>query len=543
MDQDVRARWIRRTTLAAAVVLLDVSLTFHNIWPTPAIKWTGEISVELAIGIVALVVASRWFGPPSRAALAWLSAIWTGLVIGRYADVTAPALYGRQVNLFWDLRNVSAVASMLARAAPVWLSLLIVVTAALVLFLLYKMARWALGRISGAMADTRERQVLGLLAALALTLFVVQAWSGFPGVPGFAVPVTQTYGHQVRLVRDALSADSKSIASSPPMDSDLALVKGADVFLFFVESYGAVSYERPAFAKGLAASRAAFDAAIHDTHRDVVSAYVESPTFGGNSWLAHISLLSGIEVRDRDTNALLMTKKRDTLATVFGRHGYRTVALMPGTWQSWPEGVFYGFDDIYGGERLAYNGPQFGWWDISDQFALAKVDALEVSRKASGPLFMFFPTISTHIPFTPTPPYQPDWPRMLTDEPYDETVLERAYDQQPDWLNLGPSYVNAMAYAYAVLGGYLRQHADRDFVAIVIGDHQPPAVVSGEGAPWDVPVHVISSRKALLDRLQAHGFRAGLTPARPSLSRMHALLPVLLDAFGNHESPPVAAAR
>jgi len=328
------------------------------------------------------------------------------------------------------------------------------------------------------------------------------------------------------------------------MDSDLALVKDADVFLIFVESYGAVSYERPAFAQGLAASRAAFEDAIHATNRDVVSAFVESPTFGGNSWLAHISLLSGIEVRDRDTNALLMTKKRDTLPTVFGHHGYRTIALMPGTWQSWPEGVFYGFDDIYGGERLAYRGPQFGWWDIPDQFALAQIDALEVNQKTRAPLFVFFPTISTHIPFTPTPPYQPNWPRMLTDEPYDETILERAYEEQPDWLDLGPSYVNAMAYAYAAIGGYLRQHTGgRDFVAIVLGDHQPAAVVSGEGAPWDVPIHVISSRKAVLDRLRAHGFRAGLTPARPSLSPMHELVPVLLDAFGNHEASPVAAAR
>jgi len=32
--------------------------------------------------------------------------------------------------------------------------------------------------------------------------------------------------------------------------------------------------------------------------KDVVSAFVESPTFGGNSWLAHISLLSGLEIRD-----------------------------------------------------------------------------------------------------------------------------------------------------------------------------------------------------------------------------------------------------
>ena len=50
-----------------------------------------------------------------------------------------------------------------------------------------------------------------------------------------------------------------------------------------------------------------------------MSAFVESPTFGGSSWLAHISLLSGIEVRDPDTNAKLMTAHRDTLVRAFGR--------------------------------------------------------------------------------------------------------------------------------------------------------------------------------------------------------------------------------
>ena len=96
------------------------------------------------------------------------------------------------------------------------------------------------------------------------------------------------------------------------------------MFLFFLESYGAVSYDRPEFAAELAASRAQLDADIRATGRDVVSAFVESPTFGGDSWLAHISLLTGIEVRDEDTNVLLMAQKRDTLVTAFARSGYRT---------------------------------------------------------------------------------------------------------------------------------------------------------------------------------------------------------------------------
>ena len=126
-----------------------------------------------------------------------------------------------------------------------------------------------------------------------------------------------------------------------------------------------------------------------------------------------------------------MAQKRDTLVTTFKRSGYRTVALMPGLWQSWPEGAFYGFDEIYGGARLEYLGPQFGWFDIPDQFALAKFDA-EEANVANGdqraPIFMFFPTISTHTPFRPTPPYQQDWQRMLTDRPFDQGDLDRAFD-------------------------------------------------------------------------------------------------------------------
>jgi hypothetical protein len=110
--------------------------------------------------------------------------------------------------------------------------------------------------------------------------------------------------------------------------------------------------------------------------------------------------------------------------------------------------------------------------------------------------------------------------------------LYQALGDEPDWRNLGPSYVQAVQYAYESIGGYLRQPAKRDFVAILIGDHQPPAAVSGTGARWDVPVHVIASRREILDRLRERGFEVGLTPTRAPIGRMHLLLPVLLGAFG-----------
>ncbi|HEV8346463.1 MAG TPA: hypothetical protein VGQ16_07815 [Vicinamibacterales bacterium] len=528
----ISPRTRRWAALAAALVFLDASLTFGNVWPTPAIRWRGQLSIELAAGIVALFVATRWFRAPSRAALAWLSALWIPLVIGRYAEVTAPALYGRDVNLYWDLRLMPDVVHMVTRVAPWWLILMVSAMVALCLWLLYRGVRSAIGRVADAACDRTERRALAACAALTIVAFVGERASARdPERLMTPAPVTQTYARQARLLTSALTG-SKSLAESPSMESDFGQVSGADVFLIFIESYGAVSYERPQFAAGLAASRARLDAAIRETHRRVVSAYVESPTFGGGSWLAHLSLLSGIDVRDPDTNALLMTQNRDTLARSFSRRGFRTIALMPGLRQNWPEGTFYGFDEIYGADRLAYRGPEFGWFAIPDQFSLDRLDALEVSRPSRPPLFVFFPTISTHFPFSPTPPYQPDWRRIATARPYDGPDIVRAYAGEPDWKDFGPGYVGAMAYDFATIEGYLRKRADRDFVMILLGDHQPPAAVSGEAAPWDVPVHVIASRTAIIDGLLARGFRAGLTPARPSLARMHALLPVLLDAFG-----------
>ena len=138
----------------------------------------------------------------------------------------------------------------------------------------------------------------------------------------------------------------------------------------------------------------------------------------------------------------------------------------------------------------------------------------------------------------PTPPYQPDWARVLTSTPYDAEALDRAWSAWPDWMDLGPSYLEALDYAFATVGGYLRLRADRDLVMILVGDHQPPALVTGAGASWDVPVHVIATRGALLDRLvRDHRFVKGLEPRHPAVARMDTLLPILLDAFGDRGGP------
>ena len=524
--------------LAAALVLLNASLTFENVWPTPRIAWGYAFSLELALCVLLLAVAHRW---ASRLARCILPALWVVLVAGHYLDVTAPGLYGREFNLYWDGQHLGNVAAMLAAAAPWWLIAAVAATAVLAVGLVYVLARLTIRQLALAAESQRPRIALAVLASVLVLLFAGQRLPGFPIDVAFADPVTPAYLRQARfaLAMVGPGAAAPRLGPSPALDTDLRALGGVDVLLFFVESYGAITYETPAIAAGLTESRAELDAAIRETGRQVVSAYVESPTFGGSSWLAHLSLLSGVEVHDQYAYTALMASRRDTLVTNFARRGYHTVALMPGMRQPWPEGAFYGFDVIYGRDRLEYGGPQFGWWGIPDQYVLARLDAIERRQAPRAPVFVVFPTSQTHAPFGPVPPYQPAWSRVLTRDAYDRADVERAMARNPDLSNLGPSYVRAMAYEYRSLAGYLREHAD-DLVLVLIGDHQPAAAVSGRDASWRVPVHVIGRRERVLHRLLEHGFRPGLEPRRPAIGAMYQLTPLLLDAFDEPGDAPTS---
>jgi hypothetical protein len=117
-----------------------------------------------------------------------------------------------------------------------------------------------------------------------------------------------------------------------------------------------------------------------------------------------------------------MTEKRETIVTTFKRTGHRTVVLMPdcagcgrkarstaSTRSTAPRASFAG---------------RTGWFAILDQFSLA-FDTLEIAQPSRPPLFVFFPTISTHFPFIPTPPAQPDWARIFDAHPYDGPSIVR----------------------------------------------------------------------------------------------------------------------
>jgi hypothetical protein len=524
-------RWL---TAALALLLLDVALTLQDVWPTPGVQWVGEISMELAVLLLGLALLRAVRHRPLANWAPALAVLFVVLTIGRYAAITAPALYGRPIDLYWDLPHVGNVIGMFTQVAPFWAVGAVALGLLVVIIGLYASSLWCWRRVLGVLELPRVAVTTAVVAALVLVGYVQERRAN-PGreIPPFAQPVLATYMAQARQVMDALagSVAAQALPDSPKLASDLRALAGGDVVVMFLESYGSSTYDRPEFVAALQSARERFDQAIHDSHREVVSAFVGSPTFGGGSWLAHLSLMSGIETRDPGRYALLMTQQRDTLATPFRQNGYRTVAMMPGLRLAWPEGSFYRFDAIHDASTLKYAGPGFGWFHIPDQFSLAKLDELELQAAPRAPVFALFPTLSTHLPFRPVPPYQPDWQRLLGSEPYDAAPLQRALAEGPSWLDMGESYMAAMQYTLEMLSGFMARRADPAMVLVLLGDHQPAANTSGENASWDVPVHIITGNPRVLAKLRAAGFQTGLSPRRERLGQMHELAPMLLQAF------------
>lgn len=529
----------RVVAVAAALWLLNALVTFHNVWPTAFIRPAGELSIELA-GI--LLLMSAWLqmrDAVPRGVLTVLAVLFVFGALGRYAEVTAPALYGREVNLYWDLPHMSSVAAMLSRVAAPWLVALIIVAAVAGLALLYYAAFWSWRQVAGALQFPLMRAAACVAAVAVIIGFTLENTAAErPRIPRYSMPIGKTYGQQFAKVGAAWleRGTVRQLPPSPALESTLSAIDGSDVMVVFVESYGRVAYDNPDFFETLAPARAELAAAVSDTNRTVLSGYVESPTFGGGSWLAHLNFLTGIDVKDSSRAQLLMTQSRRLFGDVLAEHGYRRVGLMPGLKMDWPEGVFYRFDRIYDDRALEYHGPAFGWWRIPDQFSLARLETLEVAPRTGAssdrkPLFVVFPTITTHTPFRPTPPYQADWSRMLSAEPFDAAPLQESLSQRPEWTNLAPSYTDSLIYSLRTFAGYLRTQRRDDLIIVIVGDHQPPAAVSGVDASWDVPVHVISSNPAVMDALAQCGFVSGLNPAPQRLGGMYQLGPALLSAF------------
>lgn len=552
MAADTSARPWRRVGLALlALLFLNGMLSFSTWWPTPGIVPDRRLAPEFVWLWLLLLAAVRLRGALSCRVLNALTLGYLLLVLGRYLDVTAPSLFGREVNLYWDGAQIPRFLWVTAQDFPWWVSAGVLSGVLLLLWLLYRLLRAAVA-IAGREAAPYALRTrwTWLPSAIAVVLVSANHAGAEATWPVVSKPVIPTYWRQAKLLLTAFSPQRLEQALPPsttlqtalaaPAGSALATLRGRDVYLIFMESYGAVAYDNPQAVAGLAAAQRRFAADIAAGGQQVVSAFIGSPTYGGASDLAHLSLLSGIELSDPLRHDMLLTTTRPTLATLFRAHGYRIFGLYPALSWEWPERAYYGFDEFNDGNSLGYRGPRLGYWSIPDQYTLARFEQLHPRGADAPPRFVFFPTITCHFPFSPVPPYQPDWQRVLSDQPFAAADVARALAEQTDWLNMLPDYVRMVEYTYRSLGGFLRQAEQRDTVFILVGDHQPTANISGEGASWDVPVHIVARDPELLGRFVEQGFRPGLNPPRRSLGGLHDLTAMLLHAFAQPASPSAA---
>jgi Sulfatase len=307
----------------------------------------------------------------------------------------------------------------------------------------------------------------------------------------------------------------------------------------FVESYGRSALNQPRYADALLPALADFEQRLATRGLAAASGWLTSPTVGGQSWLAHGTLDSGLWLANQARHDALMHSARLTLTRAFGKAGYRTVALKPAITRPWPESEHLGFAQIYAAADLGYAGPPYNWVTMPDQYTLSVLERQERAR-AERPLFVEVSLISSHAPWTPIAPVLDDWSTIG-----DGSVFPRWTEDDPEvvWRDLErvrAQYARAIDYVLGVLASYAANFVDGGTLLIVVGDHQPAPLITGEDAGRDVPIHVISGDPALLAPFEAWGLAAGMCPpAHLPARRMDAFRDFFLEAFS---APPEAAA-
>lgn len=296
-------------------------------------------------------------------------------------------------------------------------------------------------------------------------------------------------------------------------DQLLTGLRGKDVVLVFVESYGRVAVEGSSFSPGVTAVLDEGTAALESSGFASRSAFLTSPTFGAISWLAHATLQSGLWIDSQQRYDVLVTSPRQTLSGLFERTGWRTVGMAPANDRDWPQGEFYGFDQFYDSRNVGYEGPRFGYPTMPDQYTLDAFQRLELAQSPRPPVMAEIDLITSHAPWSRVP-------RLIDQAAVgDGSVFEGMPEQLPSAGDIWPepervkaAYGDAIEYSLSALVRFVTTYGDDDLVLFVVGDHQPATVVSGSDAGYDVPVAVVAKDPAVIDQITAWGWAGGLRP-------------------------------
>lgn len=308
-----------------------------------------------------------------------------------------------------------------------------------------------------------------------------------------------------------------------------------NVYLFVIESYGQSVLEQPELRARVEPEYRRFEAGLAQNGFRVASALLDSPTYGGRSWLAQATLLTGVPVHDQVEYELLRSAQPETLAQRFEAAGYRTVLAQPGTVRPSTEPDLLHFEQNYFARDFGYRGPRFGWATMPDQFVLDAVRRREASATARASFFCYA-LVSSHVPWSDLPPIIDDWSNLGDGSAYLDLPARR---YSTNWLSLAGArvaYADAIVYDLEVLRRYIGEFVQDDSLLIILGDHQPHSDVSERNPSRAVPVHVLSRNRAFVDPFRARGYTPGMLADQVRPHR--GLQSLMLDLLADFSSPP-----
>jgi hypothetical protein len=536
------AAWLT-TTLAGMLVLLALLAPdqFGRFTPAAFVS----IPLEGVLGVALLLFLPAWARP--------LTATLFGVALGLFTimkllDAGFFAVFDRPFDpvLDWMLLD-DAMRFLAGSIGPVpaigSLATAIVLSTALVIFMTRSVQHLAhlLVRHNAAASNT-----VVVLAGLWLTCALLGSQI-VPGVPVAAEGSAVYLQHRHRPMgsalqdRQAVPADAGPDAfGNTPGGDLLTALRGKDVVIAFVESYGRDAVEDPEFASQVGAVLDAGDRRLEAAGFASRSAFLTSPTAGGGSWLAHATLLSGLWIDNQQQYNDLASSHRMTLTGAFRRASWRTVGVMPGNDSAWPESGSLGYDQIYDAKDMGYKGPRFSWATMPDQYTLSRFERTERRSRDHQPVMAEITLVSSHAPWGPIP-RMIDWGAVGDGSVFN--TMAATNDPPEAILTRHPTRVRAdyrasIEYSLSSLISYVETYGDDNLVLIFLGDHQPSRIVTGQGASRDVPITIVTRDRSVLNRIAPWSWQEGLKPtAQAPVWGMDAFRDRFLTAFGPQTKP------
>jgi hypothetical protein len=438
-----------------------------------------------------------------------------GLVF-KLADLAAYEVFARQFNPVFDAYLLADGMNLLNGAIGRVGALLVMAALLATVAAIFALAFAALARVHEVMRQDLRRSAL-VLTGMGVC-FIALSVSGLRHVSTLFHDQLRMHASNtlasisdIKAFRAIVDNDQHSNTPGPALFTAL---QGKDVVMVFIESYGRTALDNPVFSPEVRSVLARGSAELTAAGLSARSSYLTSPTVGGISWLAHGTALSGLWIDSQVRYDSLVMSERLTLNRLFQRAGWRTVAVMPAITMVWPEGNYFGYDAIYAAADLGYQGAPFNWVTMPDQYVLSAFQARERHTGPRTPVMAELALVSSHAPWTPTPQLVP-WSSVGDGSIF---TAQAAAGPTPEevWqetARIREQYRKSIEYAMANLVSYAVTYGDNDLVLLVLGDHQPAPLVSGETENKDVPVHLIARDPAVLDAIAHWQWSDGLLPA------------------------------